>query len=105
MRVLYFDDVDDFLRHIGADETLQRNVSAAANVDLVNSTIQLLGWYNNAVHYSVFYPIMRQRLGVTALDILADSSTPDDFINRYTLEGIHLTRDTDFQLKKWTLPA
>lgn len=105
MRVLHFDDVDDFLRHIGADVTLQRNVYALTDVALVDHDIQLLGLYNNGVHYSVFYPIMRQRLGITALNILADSATPDDFINRYTLEGIHLTRDTDFKLKDWTLPA
>lgn len=105
MRVLHFDDVDDFLRHIGADETLQRNVSEATDAALVDRNILLLGWFNNGVHYSVYYPIMRQRLGITALNMLADSATPDEFINRYTLEGIHLTRDTDFVLKAWTLPA
>jgi CHAT domain/NACHT domain len=102
MRVLFFDDVDNFLRQLGADETLQRSVSAATDVDLVSRTIHLLGLYNNAVHYTVFYPLLRQRLGMSALNILAEATTPGDFVTRYTLESIHLTQETDFQLKTWT---
>ncbi|HEY6408341.1 MAG TPA: hypothetical protein VIY29_12810, partial [Ktedonobacteraceae bacterium] len=103
MRVLFSDDVDNFLRQIGADETLQRRVSEESDVDLVSRTIHLLGLYNNAVHYIVFYPLMRQRLGMSMLNILAEAPAPGDVITRYTLECIHLTRETNFQLKSWTV--
>jgi len=102
MRVLFFDDVDNFLRQLGADETLQRSVSTRSDVDLVSRAIHLLGLYNNAVHYTVFYPLLRQRLGMSALNFLAEATKPEDFVTRYTLESIHLTRETDFQLKTWT---
>jgi len=104
MRVLYFDDVDIFLRQIGADETLQRRVSAATNVDLVSRYIYWIGFYNHCVHSSLFYPKMRRWFSIGALDILAEARTPEEFIARYTTKTINLAYEADFQLRRWTLP-
>ncbi len=104
MRIASFDAVDNFLRQIGADETLQRQISAASDLDTVDRFIQLLGLHNNAVHFSLFYPRMRNVLSIGALNLLAESASPGDFTTGYTSRAIQFTEDSKFQLKDWTLP-
>lgn len=104
IRTLYFYDVDMFLYQIGADEDMQRAVAAASSVELVSQTIRLPGYYNNAVHASIFYPKMRRHLTSGALNILAEAATPQEFISRYAAEAIQMAKDADYTLKNWTLP-
>ena len=103
IRVLHFDEVDNFLRQVGADEKLQRRVSATTDITLVSRPIQWMGLVNNLIHYSLFFPKMRRRLAIGVLNTLAEAKTAREFLTSYTLEVIHLTQESDFQLKNWRL--
>lgn len=104
MRTLHVDRVDGLLAKSGAEPGLQRRVAAAADVDLVHRFVHLLGYFNNAVHYCLYYPRMRRDLGVFALELLAEASTPNDFIVGYTERAIGKARAAEFRLLEWTLP-
>jgi hypothetical protein len=104
MRTLHFDTVDQFLNQINADDAFRRRVIAAANVDLVRAYIQWLGFYNNAVHFSLFYPKMRRNFSIGGLKLLATVSKPEKFIAEYTATAIRMFREAEFRLDRWTLP-
>lgn len=104
MRTLHFDAVDIFLRQIGVDETFERSVSAAADVELVRRYIYWLGMYNNAVHEALFCPKMRRQLLMGGLNALADARSPQDFIANYTPVPIHMVHEAGYRLSEWTLP-
>jgi serine/threonine protein kinase len=104
IRALHFDEVDIFLSQIGADETLRREIAAKTDVALVSRQIYTVGLLNNEVHYSVFYPKMRQRFSIGALNMLAEARKPEDFLTNYSLATIHFVQDTNFRVKEWFSP-
>jgi len=104
IRTLHLDGVDIFLDQIGADETLRRSVSAAADVELVRRHIYTLGIHNNAVHQALFYPKMRRHILMGGLNALADAQSPQDFIATYTPVPIRMVREAGYRLSEWTLP-
>lgn len=104
MRTLHFDLVDRFMQRLGLDETFQRRVAAEADVELVHRYIYWLGLYNNAVHFSLFYPRMRRALSMGALHSMAEVGTPMDFVADYTTTALRLFRESDFRLREWTRP-
>lgn len=103
IRTLHFDTVDQFLNQISADDAFRRRVIAAANVDLVRAYIQWLGFYNNAVHFSLFYPKMRRNFSMGGLKLLATVNSPKKFIAEYTATAIRMFREAEFRLDRWTL--
>jgi hypothetical protein len=103
IRTLHFDAVDIFMAQHNMDEALQRRVSAAADVTLVHRYISLLGFYNNAVHFSQFYPKMRQAFSIGAMQLLAEAKRPKDFINDYATVALRLFREAEFRLSEWTV--
>ena len=104
MRTLHLDGVDIFLEQIGADETLRRSVSAAADVELVRRYIYTLGIHNNAVHQALFYPKMRRHILMGGLNALAEAQSPQDFVSNYTPVPIRMVREAGYRLSEWTLP-
>jgi hypothetical protein len=104
IRTLHQDAVDIFIQQQGLDETFHRRVSATADVNLVHRYISLLGFYNNAFHFSLFYPKMRREFSMGAMHLLADADRPQDFIADYTAVAFRMFRDAGFRLSEWTLP-
>jgi len=104
IRTLHLEDVDNFMNRIGASEAFQHRVSAATDVELIKRYIYSLGIYNNSVHQAIYYPIMRRELLIDGLTALVDSSSPQDFIGRYSVVPLRMLRVANFRLDKWTLP-
>lgn len=104
IRTLHFDAVDAFLAHAGVDEAFRRRVSVSADVSMVHRYIDLLGFYNNAVHFSVHYPRMRRAFSTGACELMATAGSPNEFIVEYAKVAIQLLRDADFRLLEWTRP-
>jgi hypothetical protein len=104
IRTLHFDAVDGFLAQSGVEEAFRRRVSVAADVALVHGHIQLLGFYNNAVHLSLHYPRMRRVLSAGALALMAEAETSRDFVRQYTKDVFQLARETGFHILEWTRP-
>lgn len=104
VRTLHFDAVDRFLDQIAAPEPLRRRIDAAADVDRVRRYIHVLGYYNNAVHYTLNYPRMRRQLAMGALKLLAEGRSSAQFVADYTATAVRMFRDADFQLIEWTRP-
>jgi hypothetical protein len=104
VRTLHFDAVDQFLDATEASEALRHRIDAAADVALLHRYIRVLGYYNNAVHFTVHYPRMRKALSAGSLELLATAATPVAFIADYTLTALRMLRESNFQLKQWTLP-
>ena len=104
VRTLHFDAVDHFLDGTEASDALRHRIDAAADVTLLHRYIRVLGYYNNAVHFSLRYPRMRKALSAGSLKLLATAATPVAFIADYTLTALRMMREANFQLKKWTLP-
>jgi hypothetical protein len=102
IRTLHIDGVDSFLANAGMDDAFRRDVVAAADVTLVHRYITVLGLYNNAVHFSVFYPRMRRAFSAGALTLMAEAISPSEFIVEYAKVAIRLFRDADFRLVEWT---
>jgi hypothetical protein len=84
IRVLHFNPVDAFLSEVGAADAFQRRVAQRAGVELVHDCINWLGFYNNAVHFSICYPKMREGFAVGALEILATAKNAQAFLDRYS---------------------
>jgi len=104
VRSLHFDAVDAFLSAADADDAWRRDVAAAVDMDRVQQFMRLLGYYNNAVHFCANYPRMRRGLAVSALTLLAESSSAAAFISGYAQAAIGMARDAGFVLTEWTLP-
>lgn len=104
MRTLHFDDVDRFMQRLGVDEGFQRRVAAEADLELVHRYIYWLGLYNNAAHFSRFYPKMRRALSMGALQSMAKARTPIDFVADYTTTALRMFRESGFRLREWTYP-
>jgi hypothetical protein len=104
MRPLHFDTVDLFLDQIGAPDAIRDRVSRQDGSQLVSRCVMWVGYYNNAVHESVNYPIMRQVLVIDALLALGAAHGPSDFVRAYSLGVLDLLEETDFELMRWAQP-
>jgi NACHT domain len=104
VRLLHGDEVDLFLSQAGAEESLQQQVSTAADVELVRRFIYGLGIYNTTVHQALNYPRMRRQLLIGSLTALSDARNAQDFIARYSPVPIHMLREAGYRLSEWTLP-
>lgn len=104
VRMIVPDRVDALLAKAGAPPALHREIAAQAELGLVRRFIYLLGLYNNAVHFSLFYPKMRRRLSAGAFELLATAESPTDFIVPYTEEFVRMFREAEFDLRRWTEP-
>lgn len=105
VRTLHFDAVDRFLHEKNAPPPLRHRVDTTAGVGLVHDYIRVLGYYNNAVHFTLRYPRMRGPLSTGALKLLARTPSAPAFATDYTMSAIRMLRDSGFDLRKWTLPA
>ena len=104
IRTLHLDETDIFMRQAGLSDEIQRRVAAVADTELVRRYIYWLGLYNHVVHSSVYYPRIRRNLAMSALHILAEVNTPQEFIAQYTAAVYRLLREAGFRLSEWTLP-
>jgi len=102
MRTLHLDLVDDFLVRAGTGDAFRHQIAGAATIELIQRYIYLLGFYNNAVHYCLFYPKMRRTLAIGGLTLLADSPNAKAFVVDYAFEAMRMLREADFQLLEWT---
>jgi len=101
MRALHFDAVDLFLQDIRAPDAIRDRVSRRESSEVVSRCVHWLGFYNNAVHESLNYPIMRDVLVIGALEALGNAHRASDFTRAYTLMVLRLLEDTDFELIRW----
>jgi hypothetical protein len=104
VRTLHFDAVDRFLGSAGAPDDLRHDIDAAADVELVRRYIRILGYYNNAVHFTLNYPRMRKPLSTGALKLLATARDANQFVADYTATSMRMLREADFRVLKWTEP-
>jgi hypothetical protein len=102
MRTLHFDAVDLFLRQMRASDPIRDAVSARDGSDLVVHCVLWVGYYNNAVHQALNYPLMRKALVIDGLEELGRARRPAEFIRAYTLTVLRLLEETDFELMRWT---
>ena len=101
MRALHFDAVDLFLQEIRAPDAIRTKISRQESSQVVSRCALWLGYYNNAVHESVNYPIMRDGLVIAAFEALGNAHSPTDFTHAYTASVLKLLKDTDFELTRW----
>jgi hypothetical protein len=101
MRALHFDAVDLFLQDIRAPDAIRDRVSRQESSEVVSRCVHWLGFYNNAVHESLKYPIMRDVLVVGALEALGNAHRASDFTRAYTPKVLRLLEETDFELIRW----
>lgn len=102
MRALHFDAVDLFLQQVGAPGEIRDRVSRKESSRLVSRCVHLVGYYNNAVHQALHYPIMRRALLIDALESLGRARRPADFIRAHTPTLLRLLEESDFELIRWT---
>lgn len=104
MRALHTDDIDRFLSEAGQDTSYQHTVAANSKMEVLAHYIRIMGFYNNAVHFSARYPKMRRAFSAGAFDLLAECRSADDFLARYSQAALALFRAAKFNLREWTLP-
>lgn len=102
VRTLHTEAVDIFLRETTAPARVARQVSERTDVELVRQYVLWIGFYNNAVHESLFCPWMRRELLVGALNHLVDSSSGRDFVKRITPAPLRMLREADYRPIEWT---
>jgi hypothetical protein len=76
-----------------------------SDIGLVQRYIYTIGIYNNAVHQGAYYPVMRRNLLMAGFQMLATSERPRDFTSQFTKVAMRMTREADYELIRWTLPA
>jgi hypothetical protein len=104
IRTLHLDEVDHFLSQARKDDTYKRRVAARSDMGLLDRYIHMLGFFNNAVHFSIHYPKMRRALSMGAFELLAESKSATEFVGSYARAAFHLYRASGFRLTEWTLP-
>jgi hypothetical protein len=92
------------VNQVGAGQAFQRRVSAATDIELIDTYIYSLGIYNNAVHQAINYPIMRRELLIGGLTALIEAHSPQDFVGSYTPVPLRMLRAANYRLDQWTLP-
>jgi hypothetical protein len=101
MRALHFDAVDLFLQDVRAPDAIRDKVSRQESSQIVSRCVRWLGFFNNAVHESINYPIMRDALVIDALNALGKARRPSDFTRAYTTKVLKLLEETNFELIRW----
>ena len=104
-RTLWFDEVDLFLREMGAGPELRQQVAAGTRSERMTRLVGWLGIYNNAVHQALEYPIMREHLLLGGLRALVAASSPRRFVGPYTRRVLRLLHNADYELIRWTEPG
>ena len=104
VRTLHFDAVDQFLNRANAPDDFRHRIYTATDVGLVHLYIHVLGYYNNAVHLSLYYPKMRRGMSAGALKMLADAKNADEFIANYTMTATRMWRESGYEVLEWTRP-
>jgi hypothetical protein len=104
MRALYLDAADEYMEQLGIDDTLKRRIAAEASAQLVQRYVQVVGYYNNAVHFSVKYPRMRRVLSAGALKLLATAPSAETFIVEYGFRAVRMLKEANYRLIEWTKP-
>lgn len=101
MRSLHFDAVDLFLQQVGASDAVRRGVSMLDSPDLVSHCVRWLGYFSNAVHVALNYPVMRQSLLIAGLEALGKARRASDFTRTYTATMLHLLEQAEFDMSRW----
>jgi hypothetical protein len=101
MAFMHRDQVDVFVRETGLAINLSPTTDAA-DVDFVRRYIDGLGLYNNAVHQSIYYPMMRNGLLVPGFTGLAECQDAPEFVRYYAPKVLRLFRDAHYELLRWT---
>jgi hypothetical protein len=104
IRMLHFDAVNQFLNRTAAPEGFRRRIDTVADVGLVHNYILVLGYFNNAVHFTLNYPRMRKPLSAGALKLLAEARSPREFLGAYTATAWRMLHASKFRVIEWTLP-
>ncbi len=102
MRALYLDAADQYMDQLDIKQAVRRRVAAAADVELVRKYVRVVGYYNNAVHFSVKYPKMRRALSAGALELLATVPSAREFVADYGFRAVKMLKDADYRLVEWT---
>ena len=102
MRALHFDAVDLFLQQVGVPDAIRDRVSKQETSQLVSRCVHWIGYYSNAVHEGLNYPIMRKALLIDALESLGRARRASDFTRAHTPTLLNLLEATDFELIRWT---
>lgn len=105
IRAVYMDTADQMMQELGFDEALRFRVATASDVRLVQRYVRIVGYYNNAVHFSVHYPRMRSAFSAGALELLATAPSLKSFSADYTLRAAALLAEAKFRLIEWTKAA
>ncbi len=102
MRALYLDATDQYMDQLAIGAAVQRRVAAEADVDIVRRYVRVIGYYNNAVHFTVNYPKMRRALSAGALELLAVAPSAKEFVSEYGFRAVKMLKDADYRLVEWT---
>lgn len=105
VRTVWFDEVDLFLRGVGAPAGFRRQVASATSTGRMRRLVGRIGSYNNAVHQALHYPRMREVLLMGGLGELATAASARRFVRGYTRPVLDLLHEADFELIRWTKPA
>jgi hypothetical protein len=102
IRAVHPEEADAFVNQFSQAKLLQSQVVAGSEVSRVRNYVRVVGAFNNSVHLSVYYPIMRRVFAVGAFDLLSRSPTREAFLTDYTRAALKLFRAADFDLTRWT---
>ncbi len=102
MRAIRLDAVDIFLRENEADLEFRQAVASETELALVRKLASWVGFYNNAVHQALHYPMMREQLLLGGLSSLARARFSQEFVWGYTWPVLRLLRKADYELIRWT---
>ncbi|HKZ73329.1 MAG TPA: hypothetical protein VJ011_04650, partial [Steroidobacteraceae bacterium] len=73
-------------------------------IDTVHGYISWLGFYNNAVHFSLNYPWMRRELSIGMLARLAEAPSARTFLSQYADVANRMFQEAGYDLVRWTGP-
>ncbi len=102
MRTFYFDLVDEFYQEIGVGAEVKSLALKDSANTLPDKYVKSLGYYNNAVHFSINYPYMRKRLSQGAFELLARAKNENEFISQYSKTAVRMFQEVDGDLLQWT---
>jgi hypothetical protein len=102
MRTFYFDLVDEFYQEIDAGAEVKSLALKSPASRLPDNYVKSLGYYNNAVHFSINYPYMRKRLSQGAFEFLAIAKNENEFISHYSKTAVKMFQEVGGDLLEWT---
>lgn len=92
--------VDQLLEEAGRGD-LREEVRASVDLFRVQRDVDRIGFYNNVVNQTAMHPIMRDRLVVPSLQILAYVASEEEYIRRYTRVSLRLLRESNYRVVDW----